>query len=180
MIERAVALSVGGTIDLDELPQNVRHYVPGPSGSVTELPAQGLDLEALIEDIEIKLIQEALGRMRHSQKKAAQLLGLTPRSLRYRLQKYGLGTAAETIEVWRGLLSDRSKVEIGVVVDLDEAVLLVLFEEGIERFEHLVRARIVGLRRGQSGPSSGGLSVRCLRGLSHWLCGTARDRSEAA
>ena len=99
VIERAVALSVGGTIDLDELPQNVRHYVPGPSGSVTELPAQGLDLEALIEDIEIKLIQEALGRMRHSQKKAAQLLGLTPRSLRYRLQKYGLGTAAETIEV---------------------------------------------------------------------------------
>ncbi len=99
VIERAVALSVGGAIDLSELPQNVRHYVPGPSGAVTELPAQGMDLEALIEEIEIKLIQEALGRTKHSQKKAAQLLGLTPRSLRYRLQKYGLGSATEIVQV---------------------------------------------------------------------------------
>ena len=99
VIERAVALSISGIIDLGELPDNVRHYVPGPSGAVTELPAQGMDLEALIEEIEIKLIEEALGRTKHSQKKAAELLGLTPRSLRYRLQKYGLGSAAETVEV---------------------------------------------------------------------------------
>ena len=99
VIERAVALCMGDTIDLSELPENVREHVPGPSGTVTELPPQGVDLEGLIEEIEIKLIEEALGRTKHSQKKAAQLLGLTPRSLRYRLQKYGLGSAAETVEV---------------------------------------------------------------------------------
>ncbi|MCH7909127.1 MAG: sigma-54-dependent Fis family transcriptional regulator [Candidatus Hydrogenedentes bacterium] len=99
VIERAVALCMSDTIDLSELPQNVREYVPGPSGAVTELPQQGVDLEGLIEEIEIKLIQEALSRTKHSQKKAAQLLGLTARSLRYRLQKYGLGSAAETVEV---------------------------------------------------------------------------------
>ncbi|HEO72340.1 MAG TPA: hypothetical protein ENN80_13860, partial [Candidatus Hydrogenedentes bacterium] len=33
---------------------------------------------------------QAIEKTRHSQKKAAQLLGLTARSLRYRLQKYGL------------------------------------------------------------------------------------------
>lgn len=99
VIERAVALCMSDIIDLSELPQNVREYVPTPSGAVTELPPQGVDLEGLIEDIEIKLIQEALSRTQHSQKKAALLLGLTPRSLRYRLQKYGLGSAAETVEV---------------------------------------------------------------------------------
>ncbi len=99
VIERAVALCMSDVIDLSELPKNVREYVPSPSGAVTELPPQGVDLEGLIEDIEIKLIQEALSRTKHSQKKAALLLGLTPRSLRYRLQKYGLGSAAETVEV---------------------------------------------------------------------------------
>ena len=54
--------------------------------------AQGLDLEVLIAEIEMKLIEQALGRTRHSQKKAARLLGLTARSLRYRLQKYGIGS----------------------------------------------------------------------------------------
>ena len=40
------------------------------------------------------------------------------------------------------LVSDRSKVEVGVVVDLDETVLSVFFEEGVQRLEHLVRVRI--------------------------------------
>jgi len=99
VIERAIALSMDDIIDVSELPRNVSDYMPGPSTSATELPLQGIDLEELIADIEIKLIQEALGRTKHSQKKAAQLLGLTARSLRYRLQKYGLGSAAETVEV---------------------------------------------------------------------------------
>lgn len=99
VIERGVALCGDDTIDLGDLPQNIRDFVPAPSGNVAELPSEGLDLEELISEIEIKLIQEALQRTKHSQKRAARLLGLTPRSLRYRLQKYGLGSAVETVEV---------------------------------------------------------------------------------
>ena len=50
----------------------------------------GMDMERLIADLEIDLLKQALEKSRYSQKKAARLLGLTPRSLRYRLQKHGL------------------------------------------------------------------------------------------
>ena len=43
------------------------------------------------------------------------------------------------------LVSDRSKIEVGVVVDPDETVLPVFFEEGVKRLEHLVRTRMVRL-----------------------------------
>ena len=98
VIERAAALCTTDLIDLTELPHKNRDFMPGPSDQATELPARGVDLEELIAEIEIKLIQEALHRTKHSQKKAAALLGLTPRSLRYRLQKYGLGSAAEVVQ----------------------------------------------------------------------------------
>ena len=55
-----------------------------------ELPEGGIELEELIADTEKELIHQALRRAKHSQKGAAKLLGLTARSLRYRLKKYGL------------------------------------------------------------------------------------------
>jgi two-component system response regulator PilR (NtrC family) len=99
VIERALALSTRDRIDVSELPQNVTHHLPQTPQSMTDLPPQGLDLEALIAEIEIKLIEQALTRTRHSQKKAAHLLGLTARSLRYRLQKYGIGHIADVVGV---------------------------------------------------------------------------------
>ncbi len=92
VIERALALCNADTIDVAELPHNISHYVPRAQSAYTDLPPQGVDLEALIAEIEMKLIEQALNRTRHSQKKAAHLLGLTARSLRYRLQKYGIGS----------------------------------------------------------------------------------------
>ena len=46
---------------------------------------------AHIAAIETSLIEQALSNSRYSQKRAAELLGLTSRSLRYRLKKYDLG-----------------------------------------------------------------------------------------
>jgi two-component system response regulator PilR (NtrC family) len=89
-MERAVALCRGQAITLEDLPQNVRSYVAQPASTSHDLPDEGLDIEEYIADIEIGLINQALKRSRFSQKRAARLLGLTPRSLRYRLQKYGL------------------------------------------------------------------------------------------
>jgi two-component system response regulator PilR (NtrC family) len=92
VIERAVALCTGEELTLLDLPNNVLDTkILADTQSSAALPADGLDIEALIADIEKDLIQQALTKSRHSQKKAAELLGLTPRSLRYRLQKYEMG-----------------------------------------------------------------------------------------
>jgi two-component system, NtrC family, response regulator PilR len=90
MMERATVLCTGEVITLVDLPPNVKEFVPNTALDVKELPEHGVDLEELIADVEIVLIQQALERTRQSQKKASRLLGLTPRSLRYRLQKYGM------------------------------------------------------------------------------------------
>lgn len=90
VLERAVALCSGESITVSDLPDNVKRSTLSPAGNVSELPADGLDLEAFIADLELNLIRQALRNANHSQKGAASLLGLTTRSLRYRLQKYGL------------------------------------------------------------------------------------------
>ncbi|MEX2016558.1 MAG: helix-turn-helix domain-containing protein, partial [Candidatus Hydrogenedentales bacterium] len=89
-LERAVALCNSHTIGLLDLPPAVKSLAAANPVETKELPAGGLDLEDLIAQIESDLIRQALRNSRHSQKRAAQLLGLTPRSLRYRLQKYNL------------------------------------------------------------------------------------------
>ena len=92
VMERAVALCGSDSIGLDDLPENLRNYTPesGAAPTAAHVPDEGMDMEKLIADLEIDLLKQALEKSRYSQKKAARLLGLTPRSLRYRLQKHGL------------------------------------------------------------------------------------------
>jgi two-component system, NtrC family, response regulator AtoC len=51
------------------------------------LPQDGISLEALERD----LVVQALERTRFNQTRAARLLGLSRATLRYRIEKYGLG-----------------------------------------------------------------------------------------
>jgi DNA-binding NtrC family response regulator len=90
VIERALALSADETIGFQDLPPAIRNYAPESLHEEGDLPSSGIDLEALVEKIEVDYIRQALERAHYSQLKAASLLGMTPRSLRYRLQKYGL------------------------------------------------------------------------------------------
>jgi two-component system response regulator PilR (NtrC family) len=89
VLERVIALCANDCIEVADLPPNIREFTPEASVPTT-LPPEGLDLEKMVAELEIALITQALERSKFSQKKAAQLLGLTPRSLRYRLQKYDL------------------------------------------------------------------------------------------
>ena len=74
-----------------DLPMNIQEHVPAASVAThTTLPAEGIDLEGMVADLEKNLIHQALQASRYSQKKAAELLGVTASSLRYRLQKYGM------------------------------------------------------------------------------------------
>jgi two-component system response regulator PilR (NtrC family) len=90
LLERAVALCRSDVIEIGDLPPNIRDHVTPPGEAVKELPQGGLDLEEYVAEIETNLIKQALQSTRYSQKRAANLLGLTARSLRYRLKKYGL------------------------------------------------------------------------------------------
>jgi len=90
VIERAVALSRGGTIEVEALPPSLLR--PGMDGGARSsvLPAEGASLENLVNDYERGLLLEALARAGGVKKRAAKLLGVSFRSFRYRLQKLGL------------------------------------------------------------------------------------------
>jgi two-component system response regulator PilR (NtrC family) len=89
IIERAVALASGPTIDVSDLPTLRTTAVKGaaPAG---DIPDDGVDLDRLLADYERAWVQKALDKTGGVRKKAAQLLGITFRSMRYRLDKLGL------------------------------------------------------------------------------------------
>jgi two-component system response regulator PilR (NtrC family) len=63
----------------------------GPDRRVTgalEIPDDGLDLEATLDDLESRYLQRALDRTGGVQTKAAELLKMTFRQFRYKLQKH--------------------------------------------------------------------------------------------
>ena len=90
VIERSMALCTGERLELRDLPVHIRETAAPPPAQPAELPPEGVGLETVIAEMEISYIKHALEKSKYSQKRAAKLLGLSPRSLRYRLQKYGL------------------------------------------------------------------------------------------
>lgn len=60
-----------------------------------QFPDAGVDLESLLADLEKKYLLKALERSCGVKKKAAELLGMTFRSFRYRLAKFGLDDEGE-------------------------------------------------------------------------------------
>lgn len=95
VIERATVLGHDNELTLDCLPPNL---VTGMSGSVTpltEIPDSGMDLDAYLGEIEKEILTKALSRTGGVRKSAAELLGITFRSIRYRLAKYGFGDEDE-------------------------------------------------------------------------------------
>ncbi|AKT41050.1 sigma-54-dependent transcriptional regulator [Chondromyces crocatus] len=91
MMERAVALASGPSIGLGDLPSAVSGLSASPSPMLTELPEGGCALDEVLGEVERRLILQALERSGGVRKAAAKLLGVTFRSLRYRLAKHALG-----------------------------------------------------------------------------------------
>jgi two-component system response regulator PilR (NtrC family) len=91
IIERAVALEHQDVILPESLPEFLRRpEEPGAVPAAVALPEQGMNLDVTIEEIERRLITEALRRSKGVKKDAAELLGISFRSFRYRLAKLGL------------------------------------------------------------------------------------------
>jgi two-component system response regulator PilR (NtrC family) len=88
VIERAIVLGSGGILQPEGLPPDLRR--PRDTQPVmAEIPPEGLDLEATLDWIERRYIDAALARTGGVQTRAAELLRLSFRQLRYKLQKRG-------------------------------------------------------------------------------------------
>ncbi len=90
LVERAVALAAGPVIGLGDLPAEVSGAAAAPGPALLSLPDDGCNLDEVLGEVERRLVLEALDRAGGVRTQAAKLLGVTVRSLRYRLQKIGL------------------------------------------------------------------------------------------
>ena len=97
VIERAIVLGTGDTVTAEALPDLVRRHRPA-RGVELEIPVEGLNLEATLDQIEMDLLQRALERTGGVQTRAADLLQLTFRQYRYKLQKHRLGRSHDAEE----------------------------------------------------------------------------------
>jgi len=87
-IERAIVLGTGPILDICSLPTEL--FRPMAARDVTlEIPPEGLDLEATLDGIERRLLRAALERSDGVQTRAAELLKMSFRQFRYKLQKRG-------------------------------------------------------------------------------------------
>jgi two-component system NtrC family response regulator len=85
IIERAVVISRNSVISMDDLPFTEESIYPEDAGKKGE----GL-LRGAIEEMERKLILQAMEKVGDHQTKAADMLGISERMLRYKLKKYNL------------------------------------------------------------------------------------------
>jgi two-component system response regulator PilR (NtrC family) len=91
ILQRAVTMSEGSAIHPDDL---MLEHVGAPAEMIITA-AEPIDtgdgtLDTVIEDIEKQMLEEALKKARYNKTKAADILGISFRSFRYKLKKYGI------------------------------------------------------------------------------------------
>ena len=85
IIERGVVISQGSILGTKDLP-----FQEAPGMDVVDSEVHADTLHRTLETLERKMIREALDKSGLNQTRAAKLLGLSERMLRYKLKKYGL------------------------------------------------------------------------------------------
>ncbi|MBM4390675.1 MAG: sigma-54-dependent Fis family transcriptional regulator [Deltaproteobacteria bacterium] len=92
IVERAVALESGVVVSAGALPERLHGGLAPGAGETDDepFPESGVDLEARLGGVERRYIERALAAAGGNRTQAARLLGVTFRSFRYRLIKFGL------------------------------------------------------------------------------------------
>ena len=85
-IERAILLCEGDLITPEDLPTELRQESETAATGGFKLPPEGINFE----DVEKNLILQAMDQTDYNITKSAKLLGLTFRTLQYRLEKFGI------------------------------------------------------------------------------------------
>jgi two-component system response regulator PilR (NtrC family) len=91
LVERAIALESTGELQRDSFPAlRTSSRTLAAASASDELPADGIDLDRVLGDLERDLLLKALRRSEGVRNAAARILGITFRSLRYRLAKHAI------------------------------------------------------------------------------------------
>jgi DNA-binding NtrC family response regulator len=85
-IERALLLAEGDEITIEDLPVEIRRAAQTEGTGGFKLPPEGISFE----DLERSLITQAMEQTGWNITRAAKLLGLSFRTMQYRLDKFGL------------------------------------------------------------------------------------------
>ncbi len=88
MIEKAVLFSTGDLIDKKDL--SLRENKEASNVLNFAFPSEGMDLIHVMRQAEKQILSEAIHRSKGNREEAAQLLKITPRSLKHRIHKYKL------------------------------------------------------------------------------------------
>ena len=87
-VERLSIITAEDVIREEHLPDLIRNSSAAPTLAPIDIPAEGIDMEGLLQDAERTLLYKALARTKGNKTEAAKLLGLTFRSFRHKLSKY--------------------------------------------------------------------------------------------
>jgi len=90
-IERAILLCEGNEIEVEDLPVEIRQEGTSASAFNFKLPPEGISFD----DVERSLITQAMEQTNWNITRSAKLLGLSFRTLQYRLEKFGIKRAAK-------------------------------------------------------------------------------------
>jgi two-component system response regulator PilR (NtrC family) len=92
LVERALTFENSDQITVESLPPRMLGATEETGGSMTvlELPESGMDLESVLSRMERHLLTQALERTGGHRTEAAKLLGISFRSIRYKLEKYSI------------------------------------------------------------------------------------------
>ena len=90
ILERAATLAGSSMIGLGDLPQELSGLAGGTAPRLLILPEEGCHLDEVLTEVERRFLTQALERTGGGRTKAAKLLGISFRSLRYRLEKQSI------------------------------------------------------------------------------------------
>jgi two-component system response regulator PilR (NtrC family) len=90
LVERCLVLGEGDELTVDCLSDAIRRRVNSDRAVMEEIP-EGFELEPWLEEMERTVLLKALEQAGGVRTKAAELLGVSFRSIRYRLDKLGIG-----------------------------------------------------------------------------------------
>jgi len=92
-VEHALVLADGEEARLEHLPAAIQDHLASIPGSESLLP----QATGTLEDIEVSCILQAMQKTGFNQTRASRVLGITRRTLAYRIHKYGLKAQLECL-----------------------------------------------------------------------------------
>ncbi len=91
LVERMVVLARGKTLDVSDIPAQLREQASG-GGEVR------INAELTVDEMEKRMVIQALEKTNGNRTKAAEKLGISRRTLHRKLNQYGIGKGAEDAE----------------------------------------------------------------------------------